>query len=65
MLSQSVLIVGTLLPTSVLPHTKHWQKLSFYFFPIMLDGYHCKRKKGWGVLFLETMIPFAELANVP
>jgi hypothetical protein len=37
----------------------------FYFFPIILDGYYCKRKRGWGVLFLETMIPFAELANVP
>ncbi len=46
--------------------TPHSTPTETFFFPptIILDGYYCKGKRGWGVLFLETMIRFAELANV-
>jgi hypothetical protein len=65
MLSQGVTYSGkSRAYKGIAPH-KTLAETFFNFFPIILDEYYCKRKRGWGVLFLETMIPFAELANVP
>jgi len=50
MLSQGVLILGNLVPTRILPHTEHWQKLIFIFFPLSWMGIIVK-EKGDGVFY--------------